>query len=215
MSRPEQLTMLLECHRVMRELYPEPERALYALLQWARKELPTILPYEQVDTFNCVTVTESMYEALKRTFDHDLLRASVWDWWGELALALSLPSWVPYRHKPETVRQVLAGCLPASLPTDVLFDPRCGTGRLFLVAHQLGWRGVYYGVETNTKAYRLCLLNIATYGLPAFVVSTPTPPELDHPNWQKHNVWASISPSVLQPHTCRPCSAPTGQIDGQ
>lgn len=198
MSRPAQLAMLLECHRIMQRRYPDPEQALYALTQWARKELPNLLPYEPVDTFNCVPVTTDMYEALKQSFQPALLREDPWDWWGELALALSLPSWVSYRHRQETIRRFLADALPASSsPVDVLYDPHCGTGRLFLVAHTLGWQGVYFGVETNTKAYRLCLLNIATYDLPAFVVSTPTPPEWDHPNWQKHNIWASIPLSIF------------------
>lgn len=68
-------------------------------------------------------------------------------------------------------------------------DPRCATGRTFLVAKDLGWQGAFCSVETNPRAHRICLLNIATYELPVYMVNKPTPPDMSHENWEHYNRW--------------------------
>ena len=191
--------MLLECVKIMQDRYIDPERGFLALQQWVAIRLPPLLPHEGVAGYPYgVTVTLSMDKCLKKTFDLTLLQEDPWDWWGDTAQSLRLATYIPYRHRKDTLTELLLPRLNRNASiTDIFYDPHCGTGRTFLAAHATGWPGIYCGVETNPKAYRLCLLNIATHNLPAYVIQKPTPPQMDHPNWEKYNTYNNINFSFL------------------
>ncbi len=132
--------------------------------------------------------------------DWDLLRSDPWDWLGEtysqLGLCnLALSQFFTPRAVTEAMAQMtLFDCKPRTdkLPITML-DPCVGSGRMILSAHKiLGDEAIYFGVDLDLHSYRIALINMALYKIPAFLLradSLVSNIDLNSENWHQANLW--------------------------
>lgn len=165
------------------------EMAFAAFVQWLAYELSIPSPYD----YTTPTMTVDMLDDLHATFDIRLLKQSPWDWLGEAALALGFHRWVPHRQSKEEVISYVYDHLPSDLaPTDVIYDPNAGTGRVFFALRELGVDCIYAGSEPFYRPYRLLVLNKHIYDLPLYCVRSRSKLPFRSKVWWMSNNFVSL-----------------------
>ena len=130
--------------------------------------------------------------------DWGLLHSDPWDWLGEVYVSLGLNTSSEFflsKEDATAIAQALAtNIVPRKdrLPVTIL-DPEMGSGRILLKLYNtMNKRGVYFGTDTNLRAYRMALVTIKLYDIPAFLLKADSAVDdvsLTSPYWSQANVW--------------------------
>ena len=144
-------------------------------------------------------------DKLNELFDAKLLKEGTEDDLGTLYLLVGLPE--PSRIKlPDLVKMDMEIIMRGTkkhegMPLPMYFT-QVDTGRNILYAYdKLGKDAIYYGTETDLRLYRIALLNMHLYDVPAHILYAD-PDKVDtsigSKNWRQANVWEPVSPDKLK-----------------
>lgn len=186
--------MLNNCLKVIQRNGLDSRQAFNQLLDWLawRSSLCTSNPLPEIS------------DKLTKVFSKELLQQDPWDWLGEVAQKLSITN--PRNGQfftPRSVSDCMAQMfLHDSINNPTILDPCMGSGRLLLSAYKIkGPKGRYFGADIDLFAYRIALINMWLYGIPALLLrcdSLRHDLTLGHSNWMMANLWDGPSWELLQ-----------------
>ncbi len=164
-----------------------PELAFTSLMEFIASK------FEFKETINTPWLKPETLQYLQETFSLELLQEDPWDWFGELhnELGLSLID-----NSLLLSRTHLEKVAPDTTTTNILasriLDTETYTGRHIIEMWRKNPKAVYYGVESDTLAYQIALLNMNCYGIRHSILQG-NPNEMDlrpySSNWRETNVW--------------------------
>lgn len=190
---PEQLFMLQKMHDIF-----QVHEGLNDLEAFTR-----LVEWIAVQTSVQIGVTtewmkETTHEELHKEFRPEVLRAVTHDWLGEFYNRLI--------GQPlgavDIAKTIAAGdarvdwdpTVPA--PPKALCFPHCGTGFDIIATFKAaGNSAIYYGLESDTLKYRVTLVNMALYDIPAHILCADynvIDPFMGSDNWRFSNIWVPL-----------------------
>ncbi|MNQ43027.1 hypothetical protein D3C85_567410 [compost metagenome] len=200
---PEQLAMLQKMHGIF-----QVHEGLNDLEAFTR-----LIEWVAVQTSVQIGVTtewmkESTHKELHKEFRPEILRDVIHDWFGELYHRLIGTPWSAL----DIVKTIADGdarvdwdpSVPS--PPKAICFPHCGTGFDIIATFKTaGNSAIYYGLELDTLKYRVTLVNMALYGIPAHILCadyTVIDPFMGSDNWRFSNIWEPlpVEEFKLRPH---------------
>ncbi len=86
--------------------------------------------------------------------------------------------------------------------TVTILNPTMNSGRVLLATYnRIGKAAIYYGCELNTLMYRIALINMTLYKVPAFLLRADKAKHdlsLNSTNWSLSNVWTPTPLNSLE-----------------
>lgn len=141
---------------------------------------------------------EDTYNFLKKSFNIQILQNEIGDWLGEAYEFLGLTDNEKLITNSECLHKIFNihscnKCFPK-----VIYCKRIQTGRMLLNLFQNhGQNLLLYGVESNLTLYRIALINIKLYKIPAILLCVDDALidtrdfTTSSPNWEFANRWTS------------------------
>ena len=173
------------------------EKAFIKLLDYAALKL-------SVDTSVMVSLKADTFELLKECFNIELLRQEPRDWFGELYDGLVECKSIKGSLIPVAIECTHdIDCDEITFPKTVLFK-KFNTGRDTIeMFKKYGDKIIYYGMQSDLLMYRIALVNINLFNIPAFVLCTNEELakdkdfKLSSPNWLYSNFWIPLKEHML------------------
>lgn len=152
-----------------------------------------------------VRFKQPTYDYVTSHFSVDVLKQNTWDWFGEYYELIFRPS-TPLSTR-KSLNKHVNKCLDmiesegGVTPPPVL-DKSVGTGRFFIMVKERAKRDLmYYGIEHDLLAYKICLINMKLYNIPARILWCQDGKKIDiapnSRNWSLSNYWNPVSQDRL------------------
>lgn len=142
-------------------------------------------------------------EKLHQLFNKELLKENEWDHFGQLLHRLGLKGVKeikPFEEVQEGMKMYSVG-QHEGMPQAILFE-HAHTGRDIIYVHrEVGSEAIYFGTETDLRLYRIALVNMRLYDIPAHILyadPTKVDTSIGSMNWRQANVWEPVNPDKLK-----------------